>query len=75
MIRKVDSRTGQTPLHTAARLGCLAALRALVAGGAGLEDKDEHGRTALMVRMACKLRPAAQGVRPVLAAGDRKSTP
>ncbi|GFR53062.1 hypothetical protein Agub_g15759, partial [Astrephomene gubernaculifera] len=49
LARAVDGSTGQPPLHAAARLGSVGALRALVAAGAGLEDKDAHGRTALQI--------------------------
>lgn len=45
----MDCTTGQPLLHIAARLGAVAALQALVAGGARLEEKDAHGRTALTV--------------------------
>ncbi|KXZ41518.1 hypothetical protein GPECTOR_417g272 [Gonium pectorale] len=49
LVNAVNSRTGQPALHAAARVGAVAALRAAVAAGAGLEDKDAHGRTALQI--------------------------
>ncbi|KAG2485754.1 hypothetical protein HYH03_015563 [Edaphochlamys debaryana] len=49
LVGAVDSATGQPPLHAAARLGCVGALRALAAAGARLEEKDAHGRTALQI--------------------------
>ena len=68
MAGVVDSSTGQPPLHVATRLGAVAALRALVAGGAKLEDKDAHGRTALTVR------PTAAALNPKKALNPRPST-
>jgi ankyrin repeat protein len=47
-----SSYVGNTPLHMAAVVGNVGALRALVAGHADLELKNASGRTALMIASA-----------------------
>ena len=65
----MDSATGQPPLHAAARLGAAAAIKALVAAGAKLEEKDAHSRTALQVRQAGRQAGRQEGASEVLAGG------
>mmetsp|Transcript_19168 Transcript_19168/g.62628 ORF Transcript_19168/g.62628 Transcript_19168/m.62628 type:complete len:212 (-) Transcript_19168:436-1071(-) len=43
------NKFGQTPLHIAARLGSAAAAAQLLAAGASIAPRDEHGRTAQKV--------------------------
>ena len=65
---RVDARTksGETPLHSAARNGTATTINALLNAGANIEDKDEYEFTAL--HLAAQYR-APDNIRAILDAG------